>query len=309
MSQEKTESIQLANMSLALREAYARGDNVMEFARTAFGHSANTPFVTLMAYDLQAGSYIAAARKDPAYRMRWCGQIAGLLAPFIGAGDSLLEAGCGEATTLSGVLQALPTRPLEAFGFDISWSRCAYGLDWLRESAVAGRLFVGNLFEIPLQDDSIDVVYTAHSLEPNGGRELEAIRELLRVARRAVVLIEPIYELASDDARKRMDAHGYVRNLRGVAEELGAEVMEHRLLEIYANPLNPSGVLILRKDNPAKLEGGRWRCPVTYSPLREAKDAFLTDETGLVYPILGGVPLLRSVHAVVASAYGDLAGC
>lgn len=91
---------------------------------------------------------------------------------------SLLEIGCGEATTLVGVLQQLRTSPHQALGFDISWSRCVEGLRWQEEKQVRARFFVADFFEIPLDDASVDVVYTAHSIEPNGGREGAAIREL-----------------------------------------------------------------------------------------------------------------------------------
>lgn len=111
-----------------------------------------------------------------------------------------------------------------ALGLDISWSRCTEGQSWLSEKEVAARLFVADLFNIPLEDESVDVIFTSHSIEPNGGREEDALRELMRVARRAVVLIEPIYELANADAQSHMRSHGYVRGLKETAERLGAKV-------------------------------------------------------------------------------------
>lgn len=44
----------------------------------------------------------------------------------------------------------------------------------------------------------------SHALEPNCGKEEEALRKCLRVARKAVVLVEPVYELASAEAQARM---------------------------------------------------------------------------------------------------------
>ncbi|ODN65364.1 hypothetical protein A9E74_02832 [Methylophaga muralis] len=83
---------------------------------------------------------------------------------------------------------------------------------------------MADLFEIPLADSSVDIIYTSHSLEPNGGREEAALKELLRVARRAVILFEPIYELGNVEAQLRMDTHKYVKQLKNVAENLGGIV-------------------------------------------------------------------------------------
>jgi uncharacterized protein YbaR (Trm112 family) len=128
-------------------------------------------------------------------------------------------------------------------------------------------LFVADLFHIPIADAGVDVVYTSHSLEPNGGHERRALRELLRIANHAVILVEPIYELATQAAQARMVRHGYVRNLREVTENLGGQ-------------LTCTSLAI--------------------------KDSLFISETGLVYPILDGIPLLCQNHAVLASAYGRI---
>ena len=157
-----------------------------------------------------------------------------------------------------------------------------------------------------MADDSIDVVYTSHSLEPNGGREEAAINELLRVARKAVVLVEPLYELAPENAQKRMAEHGYVRNLKATAESLGASVVEYGLLDICSNPLNPSGVVLMVKSgatsrNDSKVVGVGWQCPLTGVPLLDQGDIFYAEQVGIAYPVMRGVPLLRAEHGVVAS--------
>lgn len=296
-----------------MRSAYARGENAMAFARAALakvsgerGGGLNQRIATLVAYDLQAGTYVDGVRKNPEFNEAWCKQLADLIDAALPPKGTLLEVGVGEATTLSGVLNELGGKVERSFGFDISWSRLKIANDWLIENSQRSELFVGDLFQIPLTDNSIDVVYSAHSLEPNGGHEAQLVAECLRVARKSVVLIEPIYELASAEARARMQHHGYVRGLRDVAEALGCIIEDYRLLEHVANPLNPSGVLKINKageqsDADEVSERVWWQCPLTGTPLVKKSEYFISQDTGIVYPTLNGVPLLRPEHAVVAS--------
>lgn len=296
---------ELGQLILGMRAAFARGENAMEHARRELNSDANSTVASLISYDLQAGSYIADARVNPEANARWVGQLASILEPFVTEHSLVLEVGCGEATTLAGVLQELPQKPHSAIGFDLSWSRCAKGMSWLAEKKVTAQLFVADLFYIPLDDTSVDVVYTSHSIEPNRGREHDALRELLRIARSTVVLVEPMYELADESARKRMDHHGYVRGLRQTAEKLGANILDYRLLEYTSNPRNPSGVLVLDKSSPKDSRAAeahvQWRCPITNTPLIREQDVFVSRESGLAYPVLRGIPLLRPQHAIVAS--------
>jgi ubiquinone/menaquinone biosynthesis C-methylase UbiE len=299
---------------LGMREVYGRGENAMdwcrEYLRATHKHAdGNDLFATLVAYDLQAGSYVSAARVNIDNNLRWCAQLAKLLARAGIEGGSILEVGVGEATTLAGVLRESRCKPAAALGFDISWSRVSEGSRWLAESGQDATLFVGDLLNIPLADNSVDVVYSSHSLEPNRGEEEPAIRECLRVARKAVVLVEPIYELASVEAQTRMRHHSYVQGLRETAEQLGAVVADYRLLDYSPNPLNPSGVLYLQKPElfvkkqggAVPVEGIHWRCPVTGVSLEARSECFYAPEVGLAYPVLQGIPMLRAEHGIVAS--------
>lgn len=296
---------ELRTLLAVMRAAFARGDNAMEYARQVLGRNDNLGVATLIAYDLQAGAYVQHAQSDPEGKRRWCAQLAEIVAQHLLPGGSVMEVGSGEATTLAGLLESLPQHSGVALGFDISWSRCAHGRAWLRQRAQNADLFVADLFHIPLADNSVDLVYTSHSLEPNGGREQAALRELLRVARRAVVLVEPIYELAAPEAQERMAHHGYVRNLKQTAEELGYLVSDYRLLDFYVNPLNPSGVVCIEKQQVNEVTQPLWRCPLTHSTLLRTSKAFMSPDTGLVYPVLDGIPMLCRDHAVLASAYGS----
>lgn len=295
----------LRQLVVGMRDAYYRGDNAMAYARAQNVENSNAVFSTLVAYDLQAGSYVEEARKNHMYLDDWCLQLSNLLKPYVKRGDSVLEVGVGEVTTLAGVVKTIDVVDIRPIGLDVSWSRINVAKNWVRQNAVSAQLFVGDLFHIPFASNSIDVVYTSHSLEPNGGSEERALAELMRVARKAVVLVEPIYELASEQARKRMKEHCYVRGLKDVAERLGAKVTKYELLDVCSNPLNPSGVVLIEK--PCSLECQDqilWQCPLTNVPLKDCSDYFFAEETGIAFPVLRGIPLLRPEHAVIASLLG-----
>ncbi len=311
----KLNTRQIAEIILGMREAYAKGENAMEWCRDYFRRAdesleGNDLLATLVAYDLQAGSYVSGARADRERNRRWCRQLADLLSGPLAGGGSILEVGVGEATTLAGVLAECAIKPDVAFGFDVSWSRVSVANQWLQENGERAELFVADLLNIPMGDGSVDVVYSSHSLEPNRGKEEEALRECLRVARKAVVLVEPIYELASREAQARIRSHGYVEGLRETAERLGARVSDYRLLDYTPNPLNPSGVIHLTKSSASngsvvgQSSASVWRCPVTGVALEAGKEFFYARQVGLAYPVLRGVRMLRAEHVIVASGLG-----
>ncbi len=287
----------------ALLEHYRQGRNITALLRDEQGAQGNTEAIIELAYDLQTGSYIESMR-EPAmaeHKRRYAAELAETLCG-LGPFESILEAGVGEGTTLSGVLANLG--PVRAHGFDLSWSRVAFARRWLGDHGTHATLCTGSLLSMPFADDSIDVVFTSHAVEPNGGREAEILREVTRVARRHVVLWEPSYAHASEAGKRRMHAHGYCRELPETAERLGLRVVEHRALEESANPLNPTAVTVIQcPEATAEAPSDPLACPQFFTPLQPLDGMLFSPEALAVYPVLAGIPCLRRENAVVASRY------
>lgn len=288
-----------------LVDAYRRGENITALLRNLDASDGNTEAIIETAYDLQAGSYVE-AMAQPELREHKTRYGAAIAAEILALTEpaSLLEAGVGEGTTLSFVLRALAPRTLSAHGFDLSWSRVATCRAWLEaEAAGACTLSVASLLHQPYADNAFDVVYTSHTVEPNGGREAEVLRELYRVTSRYLVLLEPGYELASNEARARMERLGYCRNLPGVAEQLGMKVVRHERFAHSVNPLNPTALTVIEKQPDAPAAQPSFACPQFGDPLVPQAGALFSATSLRAYPTLGGIPCLRPQDGVVASAF------
>lgn len=285
-----------------IRDVYRRGENVLEFLKDA-QDGRNDVEGIMISYDFQAGSYTRLAPETAVFTDQYTDAIAKVWSE-LGPWSSAIEVGVGEATRMLPLMAKLdPNGTREVLGFDISWSRCRYALDNSEKANRAARIFVANLFEIPLADNSVDIVYTSHSLEPNGGREAAALREICRVARRYVVLLEPDYAGASDEGKARMERHGYVRDLGCHARELGYDVVEERPFEISINPLNPTGLTVIRVPDAEPAETC-YVCPVTRSPLVRQGEVFFGQESGLLYPVIDGLPCLLASSATMGLHFG-----
>lgn len=288
-----------------IKQIYTNNENIIKYLKQLDNRSANTTEDILISYDFQAGSYTEAYRSNPELKNTYCQYLAEVI-DQLGDYRSIMEAGVGEATTLGNLISSLTVKPRQSYGFDISWSRIKYARRFLashhRSDAV---LFTGDLFNAPLLDRSIDIVYTSHSIEPNGGREAEALQELYRITNRYLILLEPSYELANEEARSRMMEHGYVTRLYDAAKELGYDVIEHRLFEVSVNPMNPTGLMIIRKNNPIEEQPQPLCCPITRTALLQKGNVYYSEGSLLAYPIVEDIPCLLPQNAILATKFLD----
>lgn len=283
---------------LKLKELYERGENILQYLKSDSA-GMNDPDSIMISYDCQAGSYTRLASQNAKHIDAYTDAFAQVLSD-LAAFNSIMEVGVGEATVMSPLVGKLdPGGKLKKLGFDISWSRARYALQNTVEAGQSIDIFMANLFSIPLADSSVDVVYTSHSLEPNGGREEAALQELYRVAGKYVVLLEPDYENASEDGKRRMEHHGYVRDLARHARTLGYDVAESRPFGISVNALNPTGLTVIRKHGGTAPTQPQFVCPVTKAALQLRGNVYFSPACGLIYPIVDGVPCLIDSAAVL----------
>lgn len=290
-------------------EAYRKGQNIMAILRELFGEKENNKHIVEIAYDLQAGTYSLYAENHVSWWNAYCEELASILNPLLEPGSSSLDVGTGEMTVLAGVANRAFDQCSNIYCCDISFSRIKVGRQFISKTIQlpqANRLdcFVGNLFQLPFQDASIDLVWTSHAVEPNGGKEIIALRELFRVAARYAVLFEPSYENNSEEGRARMENLGYVRGLPEAIAHAGAKLVDVIQVKNTANMLNPTYAYVCRTGMGASIRSAvqPWACPETLMPMERRVDCFFSEASRLAYPIIDGIPILRSENAILANA-------
>jgi hypothetical protein len=152
------------------------------------------------------------------------------------------------------------------------------------------------LRDIPLEDNSVDVVLTIHALEPNGGEENVILNELRRVSRKYVILVEPDYLNCGLEQQIRMESLNYIGDLRKVFPKSGLELIECIPLKNFINPYNKASLFILSKDSngfKVKNEGSNsWVDPI-YKSKGVAYESGFRFGSGIWYPMLNEIPFLR----------------
>lgn len=296
----------LINLS-EIRRLYRSGANVIDHLKTTLGERYNTEQIVEVAYDLQAGSYIEYVREHQTVELQYQQQIAQFLRDVLEPGDSIVDVGTGEMTTLGPVAAACYDTVDAAFAIDISLSRVLVGRKYLTEqfgAALSRKIqpLTATLFKLPFASDGIDVVWTSHALEPNGGREHEAIAELARVTRKYLVLFEPSYERNSEQGKRRMERLGYIKNIEGVV----ASMPELEMVQVVRMPRpdddpNPSYAHIIRKRHPAATRETALCCPLSLGKLEQRDGYLYSTHSLLAYPVIEGVPVLRIEKGICAS--------
>jgi len=284
-----------------LKKLYENGENIVQYLLSNYKELSKIESI-MISYDLQAGSYTDAYNLSPDKKIKYCKELVKKLSKLDYC-DSVLNVGVGEATILGTFISLVENRPKEIYGIDISWSRVYKAIEFMSRFDIENFQFMtGDLFQSPFMDNSIELVFTNHSLEPNGGREEEALKELYRISNKYLVINEPCYEWASDQGKARIEKHGYVKDLHLVARKLGYEILSHEPYENPVSALNPTSCLIIKKECDKSTPQNRLACPITQTELDLRNGYLFSRKSLLSYPIIENIACLTPSSMIMTSA-------
>ena len=285
-----------------IRSLYSKNKNISKYLRNKKSESNNSIETILYSYDLQGGSDFARRRDSIISKnnKKMAKKISELLSNL--GCKSFLEAGTVEGLILGSLDPNKIKNTPNLYGFDLSLSRLLFAQKYLvQKKREKQNLFCANMLDIPLPNDSVDIVCTVMSMEPNHGSEREILSELFRVTRRYLILIEPTYELGSKQTKKHIIEHGYVRNLPNHIKKLGYKIKTHEYLGL--SHANNENALIVAEKNEKKsmMKKIEYVSPISNKSLKKYENFLYCKEDGYVYPIINGIPCLVKNNAILAS--------
>ena len=175
-------------------------------------------------YDLQTGSYLKRFFAREKKYIQYTNEISQVINSNFKNFRTMIDCGCGEMTVSYLIIKRLISVK-KFFLCDISLNRMMEGKKFLRKKlnkTLTNKLnfFCTSLDKIPFKDNSIDLIFTSHALEPNKIKSINIIKELYRISKKGLIFCEPDYTTASREQKKRMKKNNYVQNIPGILRKL-----------------------------------------------------------------------------------------
>jgi ubiquinone/menaquinone biosynthesis C-methylase UbiE len=283
-----------------IKKAFLKNENIIEhLKRKKTLHLSES---IQYSYDLQSGKYYKKRNNSKFIKPRK--EIAKKLFSLISklGAKSVLEVGVGEGNTMNILKSKKIINNPNFFGFDISLSRLLYCKKFFDEVGIKDViLFCANMNKIPLPDNSIDIVYTVHALEPNHGHEHMLLKELMRITRRYLILIEPTYELGSKRTKNHIKKHGYVRDLPKFLKKLGFKILIHEYLNTEVKH-NESAIIVVQKNEKLPMKRNvKFVSPISCKYLKKDSNYWYCKDDGYLFPIIKNIPCFIKENAILSS--------
>ena len=158
----------------------------------------------------------------------------------------ILEVGCGN------LMNAVLTKEkygdsVEYHGIDISPNRIRIGLEHFPELEKENYSASSITEKTSFEDGEFDIVFSMHCLEQISYETKAALKEMYRICKKRIVMVEPVYENGSFLQRTYLLALDITRILMKSIKELGYEVIDNRVCDVQSNLYNQSSIVVVRK--------------------------------------------------------------
>jgi ubiquinone/menaquinone biosynthesis C-methylase UbiE len=271
-----------------LKKLYLNKTNINQYLRKKTNLSEIE--IIKLSYDIQSGSYI----KN--YNYFKSKKILSQVIKEINSTNykSLMDFGCGELTNFYTLIDNIKTKNKLFVAYDLSFSRILIGKNFLKKKnkKIQLKLFSNNSIKIPLPDNSIDVVTSCYALEPNKNNAYKILKELWRISKKKLILLEPNNKLGDELIKKRFKENNYILNLEKKIKKITSR---YKIIncEFNGNSSNPASIYILEK-NSNKSNKFNFLNPENNNDILKKKLNFYSSEkTGQIFPIVDDIVIFN----------------
>ncbi len=276
---------EVSNTYRLLKKKLKKNQNIQSFLKKKKINDADSIKIS---YDIQSGSYIKF------FNSLSRGKINKVYGPIIKTINkefpkikNILDFGCGELTTSLFIFNGIKKKIKNYYANDFSLNRLILGQNYIKRKLSNNdykkfKLFCNSNFELPFKNNSIDLVLTIHSLEPNNKNKKNIIKELMRVSRYGLILMEPHYEISSEKQKKRMVKLNYIRNIKKLFNKKHNEIKIIKK-EHHINNLNISSLFVVKK-NKIKSSDPGFVEPSTNFELNRINNFLYSKKSFRLYP-------------------------
>ena len=292
-----------------LKKLYNSDININRYLRK--NTNLNEADIIRLSYDLQTNSYIKIFNERKKISV-----LKGVIDEINKTNSStILDFGCGDLTSFYTIAKKIKKNKKKIYyACDISLSRIFPGVNFLKKKGMSLKnkfFFVNQNHKLPFADSSIDIIVTCHSIEPNKTKASLIIKELYRVAKKKLILLEPDNNLVKNKYPKklkrkillRMRKNNYVKNIGNILKKFkfNFKVVEN---EFNATKLNPASIFIVKKGKTEKNNKSKFCNPseLTNKDVLKKEDHFYFSETsGEIFPIINNIVLFKKNNIYIES--------
>ena len=276
------------------KKKYAEKKNVQQFLKNKLKKTD----VIKISYDIQSGDYIKYFNQLSKRK------IEKIYYPLIKAikdnfrySRTILDFGCGELTTSYYVFKQMKKKIVKYFAKDNSVNILIIGSSNLKKflnkkDFKKFEIFCNSKYKLPFKENSIDLIVTIHSLEPNNKIKEKIFEELYRISRHGIIFMEPHYEIASQKQKKRMLNLGYVKGFERLLKnkKINYQIVKKKY---HINNENISSLFIIKKKKINKKNNYKFVDPLDLTELKDFKKYFYSKNNFRIFPIIDNIKIFN----------------
>mgnify|MGYP001185280535 CR=1 FL=1 len=203
---------------------------------------------------------------------------------------SFMEIGAGELTNFLDIYKKSGNNFRRMIALDLSFNRLFKGKKFLEDNKFKLDYYLcGNAEKIPLSDDSVDLSYSVHCLEQVPHLAEKIVKEMIRVSKNYIVLIEPSFQFGSIATKNKIFKKGYIRLSDIFFKKFNANII-YRNIDRLSSYTNSAEIIILEKANK-KNNGDKFEfiCPDCKNILELDKNKLFCKHDNSIYDKKNGI--------------------